>query len=303
MLTLGHSLTLAMALSISGDAAPMAPPPALHDVQRQLRMSRPPRQRHMLRVAIPAKATALALPRIDGPADGNRPLILIDPGHGGHDPGAISPATGRSEKALTLAIARVIRAELLRTGRFRVALTRDDDRFLALQERSGLARALGAALFLSLHADAAENPQARGGSIYTLSEVASDREAARLAARENRADAIGGVRLSDASDSVSAILIDLSLRETMVKSAAFAAILQREAGAAMRLRADAPRQASLIVLKSPDVPSVLLETAYISNVDDEAQLASRAGQQAIATVVRRAIEIYFAREQARANDQ
>jgi N-acetylmuramoyl-L-alanine amidase len=220
---------------------------------------------------------------------------MIDAGHGGHDPGAINAAHGWREKDVTLAMARAIRSALLATGRFRVALTRNEDEYLILQERYGLARRMGADLFLSVHADAATNIEARGATIYTLSEVASDREAARLAARENRADILNGVNLSGQSSAVSSILIDLTQRDTMARSAQFARILEREGAGAIAFQSPAHRMASLIVLKSPDTPSVLLETGYISNEEDGAMIRTAEGQKRIAQAVTRAITVYFAR--------
>lgn len=221
--------------------------------------------------------------------------MVIDAGHGGHDPGAINARTGQREKDLTLAIAEAMRDELLKSGRVRVALTRDDDRFLVLQERYGVARKLNADLFISVHADSADNEEARGATVYTLSEVASDREAARLAARENRADVLNGVNLGGQRDDVSSILIDLTQRETMKESANFAALLKREASPFMGFRNAFHRYASLMVLKAPDTPSVLFETGYLSNDEDAAFLVSRAGQASIAKGAARAIEVYFAR--------
>lgn len=249
-------------------------------------------------IPIPDAEPGIALPPVEGPRDDDRPLVVIDPGHGGHDPGAVNGARGWREKDVTLGIARALRDELVAGGRVRVALTRSGDRYLALQERYGIARRLGADLFLSIHADAAPNEEARGASIYTLSEVASTREAARLAARENRSDIINGVDLSRAPSSVSSILIDLTRRGTMEESVRFAEILEREASARVRFQRPARHFASLVVLKAPDVPSVLLETGYISNADDARMLASRTGQRRIAEAVARAIRVYFARRTA-----
>ena len=247
---------------------------------------------------IPPVARGLSLPRIEGPRDPSRPLVVIDAGHGGHDPGAINAESGKREKDLTLAIAQAIRDQLLKSGRVRVALTRDDDRFLVLQERYGMARTLNADLFISIHADSAENEEARGATVYTLSEVASDREAARLAARENRADILHGVNLGGQSDDVSSILIDLTQRETMKESANFARLLEREGAPFMGFRGTFHRYASLMVLKAPDTPSVLFETGYLSNEKDAAFLSSRAGQASIAKGVARAIEVHFVRRLA-----
>lgn len=255
----------------------------------------PHRQTHRLTIPIPALSQTLALPPVSGPRDPARPLIVIDAGHGGHDPGAANAARGLREKDVTLAIARAVRDELLREGGIRVAMTRDDDRFLVLQERYGIARRLNADLFLSIHADAADNHMARGATIYTLSETATDREAARLAARENRADILNGVDLGGKSDAISSILIDLAQRETMSRSASFAALLEREAKPLVAFRPTPHRFAALIVLKAPDTPSVLFETGYISNDEDAAFLASRNGQDRVALGVARAAKVYFAR--------
>ncbi|RVT41685.1 N-acetylmuramoyl-L-alanine amidase family protein [Sphingobium algorifonticola] len=260
--------------------------------------ARPPRRMHSITVPIPPAASGIALPRVDGPRDGSRPLVVIDAGHGGHDPGASNPDNGAKEKDLTLAIAKAIRDRLVAGGRVRVALTREDDRFLVLQERYGIARRLSADLFLSIHADAADNRDAQGATIYTLSETASDREAARLAARENKADIINGVNLGGQDADISSILIDLTRRETMGQSSDFARVLQREAAPFLTFRTAAHRFASLIVLKAPDTPSVLFETGYISNARDAAFMASRAGRIKIADGVARGIEVYFARRLA-----
>jgi N-acetylmuramoyl-L-alanine amidase len=260
--------------------------------------ARPQKRLHSITVPIPAMARGVALPPVEGVADGARPLVVIDAGHGGHDPGAINRENGKREKDVTLAIAQAIRDALVKSGRVRVALTRDDDKFLVLQERYGIARKLGADLFISIHADAAENPEAHGATVYTLSETASDREAARLAARENKADIINGVNLGGQSGDVSSILIDLTQRESMNISASFARLLQREAAPFVPFRSAYHRFASLMVLKAPDTPSILFETGYISNAEDSAFLSSREGQQKIARGVARAVEVHFARKLA-----
>ncbi len=246
-------------------------------------------------IALPRRAPAAALPRVYG--DPSRPLVVIDAGHGGHDPGAIG-ANGLREKDLTLKTALAIRDALLASGRVRVALTREDDRFLVLQERYGLARKLGADLFISVHCDSAGNAEASGATVYTLSEVASDKEAARLAARENKADIIAGVDLGTQNPDISSILIDLTQRETMNMSASFARLLGREAQPLIPIKANYHRMASLIVLKAPDMPSVLFETGYISNAGDAAFLASDDGRRRVAQSVRKAVEIHFATRMA-----
>ena len=258
--------------------------------------ARRPEKRYSVTVPIGKPKPAVALPRIEGPADPRLPLVVIDAGHGGHDPGAVSPHDGSREKDITLALARAIRKDLLASGRVRVALTRADDRFLVLEERYGIARRLKADLFISVHADAAENQDAIGASIYTLAEVASDREAARLASRENKANIINGVDLGAHSGDVSAILLDLTQRETMNLASDFARLLQREASDEVEFRTTAHRFASFIVLKAPDTPSVLFETGFVSNKDDVAFLVSPAGQKKIARGVREAVQVHFARQ-------
>jgi N-acetylmuramoyl-L-alanine amidase len=254
----------------------------------------PPKRRYEVTAPIVSRV-AKGLPVISGPKDSSLPLVVLDAGHGGHDPGAISPHGGAREKDVTLAIAKAIRSELLKSGRVRVALTRDTDKFLVLPDRYGIARKMNADLFISIHADSAENPEAGGGTVYTLSEVASDREAQRLAARENKSDIINGVNLGGADADVSSILIDLTQRETMNVSAQFAKLLLRESQPNMRMRTNSHRFASFIVLKAPDTPSVLFETGYLSNEEDVEFLGSESGRQKVARSVASAIQVHFAR--------
>ncbi|MDB5701388.1 MAG: N-acetylmuramoyl-L-alanine amidase [Sphingomonadales bacterium] len=258
--------------------------------------SRPPRSRYSLNIPLDPPEPGLPRPVVSGRAD--RPLVVIDAGHGGHDPGAISQTDSAREKDITLAVARAIRDELVRGGRVRVALTREDDRFLVLQERAQIARGLKADLFISIHADSAPNTGATGATIYTLSEVASDATAARLANRENKADIINGVNLSGQGSDVSSILIDLAQRETMNASSRFADILRREATGEVPFRGEFHRMAGFAVLKAPDTPAVLLEVGYITNPLDVARLVSPEGRAAIAGAVRRAVDIQFARKMA-----
>ncbi|WP_242096015.1 MULTISPECIES: N-acetylmuramoyl-L-alanine amidase [unclassified Sphingomonas] len=254
-----------------------------------------PGARYKVSVPVPPAAKAPPLPRVAG--DDTRPLVVIDPGHGGVDPGAIGPS-GLREKDVTLRVAKAIRDELLASGRVRVALTRDDDRYLVLRERYGIARRLHGDLFISIHCDSVGAGDATGASVYTLSDVASDKEAARLAARENKADIISGVNLGDAPADVSSILIDLTQRETMNSSAGFARLLGREAKPLMPLKANFHRMASLMVLKAPDMPSILFETGYISNPADASFLDSADGRHRIAESVTNAVEAHFARRMA-----
>jgi N-acetylmuramoyl-L-alanine amidase len=248
---------------------------------------------YVLHIALPPAGGVIGLPKVAGPPDASRPLVVLDPGHGGHDPGA---GTGElKEKTLTLQLARALRDELLKEGGIRVAMTRDEDRYLMLAERSSIARRLRADLFLSIHADSAESDDAHGASVYTLSERGSSQAAARIAARENQADRINGVVLADTSDTVSAILVDLSQRETQASSNAFARLIVRELRGRLRLRGNAVQSAAFAVLKSPDLPSALFEAGYISNPEDQALLASAEGQRAFAEAAARAIRVYFAR--------
>lgn len=256
-------------------------------------------RRYQVSVPIGAPRGGVTLPRIYGPADTSLPLVVVDAGHGGHDPGAISPDGQHREEVVTLAIARAIRDELVATGRVRVALTRDSDQYLVLEERYGIARRLRADLFISVHADAAENHSASGASIYTLSEVASDREAQRLAARENLSNVINGVDLGTQTSVTRSILIDLTQRETMNRSVDFARTLQRAAGSDIPFRTSGLRHAGFVVLKAPDMPSVLLETGFISNSEDASRIASVNGQRAIARGIRRGVLAHFARQTVR----
>lgn len=245
----------------------------------------------------PPRRTART-PIVSGARGANRPLVVIDAGHGGHDSGALSSDGRYREKDVALAIAKAMRDELARSGRVRVALTREDDRFLILGDRREIARRLKADLFISVHADSAPNAAARGATVYTLSEVASDRVAAQLAAKENKADVLNGIDLGGENNDVSTILIDLARRETMNVSSAFAALMQREMSPTIPFKGEFHRFAGLIVLKAPDVPSVLLETGYISNEADRALLFSPEYQRNIAIGVRRAVEAHFARQLA-----
>jgi N-acetylmuramoyl-L-alanine amidase len=220
-------------------------------------------------------------------------VIVIDPGHGGVDPGTLG-ASGVREKDITLAMARELKRRLEASGRYRVALTRKSDVFLRLRERIAIAREIGAELFLSLHADSLRNHKVRGGSVYTLSETASDKEAGRLAAKENKADIIAGEDLSVHDAEVAHILIDLTQRETMNTSVRFAKMLIKEMGRATRLLRNTHRFAGFAVLKAPDVPSVLVELGYLSNRKDERQLRSSKHRAKIANAVALAVDRFFA---------
>ena len=222
---------------------------------------------------------------VEGRSPG-RPLVLIDPGHGGSDPGATSVSGEISEKALTLQLARELSERLARRGRVRIALTREDDRYLSLEQRAALARRLGASLYVSLHMDSAPNPLARGASVYSLSDIASDEEAARLARVENSAAA----RAAGSDGSVRAILSDLAVRSQMYASADLAERLVRNSSGRVALRPQPHRFADFQVLRGAGVPAVLFEAGYISNSDDEALLRSPAERSAIVQALAATIE-------------
>jgi N-acetylmuramoyl-L-alanine amidase len=220
-----------------------------------------------------------------------KPLIVIDPGHGGIDPGALG--ANAKEKIITLAVAKQLRQQLLATGRFRVVLTRDKDVFIPLRDRFKIARDKGADLFISLHADSNPSAQARGASVYTLSDKASDAEAEALAAKENKSDVIAGVDLSKENQTVTGILIDLAQRETINMSSRFASILVNDLQSDTLMLNNSHRFAGFAVLKAPDVPSVLLEMGYISSSADEQLLTNAQHQRKLAASITRAIENYF----------
>ena len=300
----------------------LAPPPSRRNGRELTRRAVPPDKRGMGReriLAIAAAAAVLLSCRQDGPpADGSadlgearggaltmalpeavgdipiteaklpgRPIVLIDPGHGGKDPGATAANGELLEKDVALAFALELRDRLARRGRVRVALTRDDDRFLTLDQRPAIARRIGAALYLSVHGDSAPNPLARGVTVYSLSDVASSEEAARVAEAENRASGGSG---EDEGDVVKAMLADLRLREQMEQSAALADRIVRRARGSVELRPRPHQFAAFHVLRRAGVPAVLVEAGYLSNVDDEARLARPDGRKALVEALAQAIE-------------
>lgn len=222
-----------------------------------------------------------------------KPMIVIDAGHGGDDPGAIG-ANGLKEKNITIAMARDLKAALENTGRYRVSLTRDKDIFLKLYRRVAIARERRADLFISLHADSINRSGVKGASIYTLSEKASDAETEKLAARENHADLIAGVDLSHEDEDVANILVDLAMRDTMNQSKFFAGktVSFLRSGGIKTL--DNPhRSAGFAVLKAPDIPSVLIELGYMSNSQESAMLSKPEYRARIATALTGSIDAYF----------
>lgn len=247
-------------------------------------------------VAVP-RAVPQAKPVPDRPAVDRsaqrKPMIVIDPGHGGVDPGAIS-ASGIMEKDVTLAMARELRRQLEATGAYRVRLTRDRDTFIRLRDRVGIAREAGADLFVSLHADSISSDQVRGLSVYTMSDRASDREAEQLAAKENRADAIAGLNLADENDLVASILINLAQRDTMNHSKRFANLaLNTLKGEVVLLPSRPHREAGFAVLSAPDVPSVLIEMGYLSSPTDANLLNTPTHRAKLGRGLARGIDAYF----------
>ncbi|WP_334129126.1 N-acetylmuramoyl-L-alanine amidase [Sneathiella sp.] len=239
------------------------------------------------------EATQVALVAPPPPSLVRKYTVVIDAGHGGIDPGAIGQS-GVYEKKITLAVARKIRDILAKDKKYNVLMTRDDDTFLSLRERVTFGRSAKADLFISVHADSISRPSFRGAAVYTLSENASDDEAAELAKEENKSDLIAGVDLSAQDDTVQGILIDLAQRETKNFSVKFAEMLTPEiARSGMTVRGKSHRFAGFRVLKAPDVPSVLVELGYLSNREDERILKSADGQQKLAEAIARAVDKYF----------
>ena len=225
----------------------------------------------------------------------SRPLVVIDPGHGGVDNGTQSG--DETEKNLVLGFGLALRDRLEKSGKYRVVMTRTDDTFIPLGERVKIARNLSAALFVSIHADALPRSEgdAQGATIYTLSDHASDVEAERLAEAENRADAIGGVNLTEEPTDVADILIDLAQRETRAFSNRFARLLLREMKSSVRMHKHPLKSAGFKVLKAPDVPSVLIELGYVSNRADLEQLTSESWRARTVTTMAQAVEAFFSK--------
>lgn len=226
------------------------------------------------------------------PVKAGKHVIVVDPGHGGADPGTIGPS-GVYEKHITIAMARQIKQTLEATGRYKVVLTRDRDVFIRLRDRVNISRKAGAELFISVHADSIKNKKISGSSVYTLSEKASDKEAAMLAEKENKVDLIAGIDLSGESQEVTNILIDLAQRESMNESAKFANVLVNELKRTSKVLRNTHRFAGFAVLKAPDVPSVLVELGFLSNPTDERNLRSKAYRQKIAKAMLKGIDRYF----------
>jgi N-acetylmuramoyl-L-alanine amidase len=227
-------------------------------------------------------------------ANDSRPLVVLDPGHGGVDNGTKGPG-GELEKDIVLDFAQRLRDRIEKAGKYRVLMTRTDDTFVPLPDRVRIARGAGASLFVSIHADSLPKKEgdAQGATIYTLSDKATDPEAERLAEQENKADVIAGVDLKDEPDDVAGILLDLAQRETKTFSIQFAHKLVDDLKGVTRLYKSPLKSAGFRVLKDPDVPSVLVELGYVSNKQDLASLLSDSWRDHTADAVARAIDGYF----------
>jgi N-acetylmuramoyl-L-alanine amidase len=245
--------------------------------------------------ARPAKAAVEAAVAA-APADA-RPVVVIDPGHGGIDTGT-QTADGESEKTLVLDFALALRERLNKAGKYRVVMTRTDDTFIALGERVRRARAEKAALFISVHADALPKSEGdvQGATVYTLSDRASDAEAERLAESENRADAIAGIDLTEEPSEVADILIDLAQRETRTFSGRFAKLLVGEMKNVAKLHKKPLKSAGFKVLRAPDVPSVLVELGYVSNKENLQDLKSNQWRARAVGSVAQAVDGFFAKK-------
>jgi N-acetylmuramoyl-L-alanine amidase len=224
-----------------------------------------------------------------------RPMIVLDPGHGGIDAGTRLAPSDNPEKTIVLEFCLLVRDKIEKTGKYRVALTRSDDTFVPLADRVALARAQKASLFISVHADAmgSRDSAAQGATVYTLSERASDAAAARFAEAENRSDVIAGLDLSSEPSDVADILIDLAKRETKTFSVQFARVLISEMRPAAKLHQNPLKSAGFRVLKAPDVPSVLIELGFVTNKDDVKALTSEAWRARAADAVVQAVDTFF----------
>lgn len=274
-------------------APPVPPPSPAHEASLQ--------QAAASGMALPGKKPLADAPPPPPLSGERKPLIVIDPGHGGVDPGAIG-ANGIFEKHVALSMAKDLKKLLEGTGRYDVKLTRENDVYLRLYQRVDFARTNNADLFISLHADSIGKSDVRGASFYTLSEKASDDQTARLAERENKADIIAGTDLSHEDAQVANILIDLAMRDTMNQSKFFAnTIADKMNDHSVRLLQSPHRYAGFAVLKAPDVPSVLIELGFMSNKNEAQMLASPEYRAKIARALAASIDSYF--EKVRRNNR
>lgn len=244
-----------------------------------------------------AKPPSVPIP----PKKAEKPLVIIDPGHGGIDPGALG-SRGKHEKDVVLALAKELKKQLEDSGQYRVKLTRETDIFIKLSDRVKIAREHGGDLFISIHADSLENHHVSGASVYTLSEKASDKQTARLAARENKADLIAGVDLSVEDKDVANILVEIAMRETTNQSVYFAnTLVDYFRSDHLKTLDTAHRFAGFAVLKAPDIPSVLVEAGFMSNKKEAELLNDADHRKKIAKALKKGVDRYF--EQVRKNQR
>ncbi len=234
---------------------------------------------------VSTKATMAGAPR-------RQKIVVLDPGHGGKDPGAIGRSYKTYEKNIVLSLGQTLKKDLEAKG-FKVYMTRSTDIFIPLRKRVAIARSYHADLFISLHADSTVNRKAQGFSIYTLSENASDKEAAALAERENKADIIDGMDFSDNSPEINDVLISLSQNDSRNKSSKFAGYVVSEAQKQVKLVSNAHKFAGFAVLKAPDIPSVLIELGYLSNYNEEKFLRQPAYRKKLSEAITRSVVRYF----------
>lgn len=245
----------------------------------------------------PLRTTQTAAAKVQPKTSGDRrPTVVIDPGHGGVDPGATG-VSGLLEKNIALDYAKELRRQLEATGRFRVVMTRDRDVFLKLRDRIKVAHQANGDLFVSLHANIHNSRKIKGFSVYTLSEKSSDVEARNLAAKENKADIIAGFDLSEQTEVVRDILIDLAQRESKNQGNQFAADVVDEVGQVANLLGNPHRYAGFAVLKSPTIPSVLVEIGYLSNRAEEKRLRDESYRKKLMSALSRSISNYFQQNQ------
>jgi N-acetylmuramoyl-L-alanine amidase len=259
------------------------------------------REAFLRTIALENRATEMRVPELrkgdphpEAKPGDPRPLVVIDPGHGGIDNGTRAPS-GEMEKTIVLEFCLMLRDKLEKTGKYRVVMTRTDDTFIALGDRVQLARSRQASLFISIHADALRRVEgdAQGATVYTLSERPSDARAAQLAEAENQADAIAGLDLSSEPKDVAGILIDLARRETKTFSLQFAQGVVTELKAATRLHQHPLKSAAFVVLKAPDVPSVLVELGYVTNKADLKSLISTEWRERTGDAIVQAVQTFF----------
>jgi N-acetylmuramoyl-L-alanine amidase len=253
-----------------------------------------------LKPAVSDSRAAIAPPQVVPAKPDPRPVVVIDPGHGGVDNGTRSGE--ETEKGLVLAFATALRDRLEKSGKYRVVMTRTDDTFIPLDDRVKIGRTQKAALFVSIHADylPSREGDAQGATIYTVSDKATDAEAERLAESENRADAIGGVNLTQEPTEVADILIDLAQRETRTFSNRFARMLMGEMKNTTKMHKHPLKSAGFRVLKAPDVPSVLVELGYVSNKADLDHLVSDSWRSKTVGAMAQAIDAFLAKRLATA---